>query len=428
MAWFDPQWFDENWFDGGFFDHDPPPVGTPFISGGSSADVSVTGNSGTLTNGFSALGVAASVAAVGLAGSLFLGEASYWSQRWYPNSWFDANWFDSSVATSTGFNGVGTSANLDVQGFSGGLPFTGQGSTASVGNDAYYSGFLPDTGGILDNDSDPDGDPLSYTVVTQPQAGTLTTYAGGAFDWVIPISTPEGRYSWTYQLYAGGEAGNIGTVRIEHGQVYASVGSTGFAGALNFDFQEQGSAGTVFVTGFSGDLTLTFDKQGAAAQSALVGLAGTIEYGSVLRGTAADTGSQGFSGALFGTFNQQGTSADSDAQGFAAVLPSFSVPGTSASVSVSGFAGDIVLGAPVPFDEQGSGVAVDIDGGSSNLLTGFSAQGTVAVVTAQGFAEVSVSQLGGQFYAVVPVDRDRFTVPADDAVFSVQDDDFIGVV
>lgn len=353
-------------------------------------------------------------------------DSAYVSSR-YVSGNYTGDYLDIFFDPGGSFVESGLGAFSDTQGFVAGLPFSEQGTAAQSSVTTGWPGFLPDQGGILENDTDADGDPLSYTVLTQPEIGTLTAYAGGAFDWTFPLGSPVGRYSWTYRLFAGGESGNVGRVYMTHGNLFADSGVSGFAGQFNFDFQEQGTAATVFVTGFGGELLLTINDAGTAATTDSQGFAGTISFGFIRRGTSADSAVSGFSGGLLDTFDQAGTAAVSDTQGFAGILDVgvfFNQQGTGAANDAQGFAGDLLSGA---FNQQGTAAESTSTGASSNIVFGFFEQGVVAQSTTQGFSVVEITQLDGQFYALVPADRDTFTVPADDAVFQVQNDDFIGV-
>jgi hypothetical protein len=66
--------------------------------------------------------------------------------------------------------------------------------------------------GVLANDSDPDGDPMTASVVSGPARGSLTLNADGSF---VYTSSPDffGSDSFTYQVTAGG-ASDTGRVEI----------------------------------------------------------------------------------------------------------------------------------------------------------------------------------------------------------------------
>ena len=313
-------------------------------------------------------------------GAGFYVGASYTNERYTGASY-------TSVAdtSGTGFDQAGTAGFVIPVGFAGGFPFTNEGTPATVATIANYSGFSPDPGGILDNDSSDDG-PLSYTVLTQPGAGTLFDYVGGAFTWDVSPATPPGRYNWTYGLYVNGTQQGIGTVTMVHGDVFASVSVEGFAGTLTITsgFQDGGLRGTVTPTGFAGDLLLTYTDGGTGAQVAVSGFGGTLLTGQSLRGTAAEVDVQGFAGFLVGDFIQAGSSASVAVQGFAGTLDVgtfFNTGGSAGEVTVTGFAGTFTTGT---FDQQGTAGFVTPAGGFGTILFGFAPSGTAAQLTPAG--------------------------------------------
>ena len=56
--------------------------------------------------------------------------------------------------------------------------------------------------GVLGNDSDPDGDPLTAVLVTGPSHGTLTLNANGSFSYT-PAADFTGSDSFTYRASDG---------------------------------------------------------------------------------------------------------------------------------------------------------------------------------------------------------------------------------
>lgn len=331
-------------------------------------------------------------------------DSAYVNKRWLASGYTSPRYIDTTILAGGAFIAAGVAATTEVDGFAGGMPWTQQGSSASAGVSAHYSGFQPDPGGILDNDSDPDGDPLSYVVLTQPEVGTLNAYAGGAFDWNFPVGTPIGRYSWTYQLYAGGEAGGIGTVTMEHGDLFASVGVEGFNGQFGTAFDEQGTSASVLVTGFSGEMLLTIDASGSRAETAPAGNAGDIVAGFIVRGTAAEVGAQGFIGGFFGTFDQQGSVASVECVGFAGTLDVgvfFSEQGIAAANDVEGFAGGLVSGG---FDEAGTAAVVGLASGAGNLRFGLADLGIAAAVGVSGLMPANHSGSANRVH-LKPIDR-----------------------
>jgi hypothetical protein len=58
--------------------------------------------------------------------------------------------------------------------------------------------------GVLANDSDPDGDPMTASLVSGPSSGTLTFNSDGSFVYT-PSASFFGSISFTYQVSAGGQ-------------------------------------------------------------------------------------------------------------------------------------------------------------------------------------------------------------------------------
>ena len=67
--------------------------------------------------------------------------------------------------------------------------------------------------GVLANDSDPDGDPLSAVLVSGPSHGTLTLNPDGSFTYT-PAANYNGTDSFTYQASDGTLTSNLATVTI----------------------------------------------------------------------------------------------------------------------------------------------------------------------------------------------------------------------
>src|SRR5262249_54778055 len=70
--------------------------------------------------------------------------------------------------------------------------------------------------GVLANDSDPDGDPITAALVAGPTHGTLTLNANGAFTYT-PTSGYNGPDSFTYKANDGRLASNVATVTLNVG-------------------------------------------------------------------------------------------------------------------------------------------------------------------------------------------------------------------
>ena len=67
--------------------------------------------------------------------------------------------------------------------------------------------------GVLGNDTDPDGDPLTAVLVSGPSHGTLTLNADGSFTYT-PAANFNGTDSFTYRASDGTADSNLATVTI----------------------------------------------------------------------------------------------------------------------------------------------------------------------------------------------------------------------
>jgi hypothetical protein len=67
--------------------------------------------------------------------------------------------------------------------------------------------------GVLANDTDPEGDPITASLVAGPSTGTLTFNADGSFQFAFPPNFA-GPVTFTYQVADGRLAGSIGTVTL----------------------------------------------------------------------------------------------------------------------------------------------------------------------------------------------------------------------
>lgn len=104
--------------------------------------------------------------------------------------------------------------------------------------------------GVLSNDMDMEGDPLTAQLVSPPSIGTLTLNANGSFSYAAP-SAYSGSTSFTYRAFDGTETGNTATVTIGIGYGSGSGSGSGSGGGTNSApvavvdnfFVEQNSAG-----------------------------------------------------------------------------------------------------------------------------------------------------------------------------------------
>jgi subtilisin family serine protease len=68
--------------------------------------------------------------------------------------------------------------------------------------------------GVLANDSDPDGNPLGASLVTNVVAGTVQLLPGGGFSYTPPVVDPPRTLSFSYRAGDGHAASNVATVNL----------------------------------------------------------------------------------------------------------------------------------------------------------------------------------------------------------------------
>jgi hypothetical protein len=79
--------------------------------------------------------------------------------------------------------------------------------------------------GLLANDSDPDGDPITVSLVSQPAVGTVTLNPDGSFAYAFPVDFV-GSVTFDYQVSDAGGAGNVATVTLTRaGLVHVTGGA-----------------------------------------------------------------------------------------------------------------------------------------------------------------------------------------------------------
>lgn len=104
--------------------------------------------------------------------------------------------------------------------------FAGAGVMSLLRWRGRFAGVGIDNNGFMANDVDPNGDPLSYRIVSGVSNGTLATYLGGAFTYT-PNLNFVGVDSFVYQLYAGGTVGGTATVNLTVNGAFAGVAISG---------------------------------------------------------------------------------------------------------------------------------------------------------------------------------------------------------
>src|SRR5207245_9612378 len=115
-------------------------------------------------------------------------------------------------------------AALDTGSMAGGwsLDITSKVNSPPVANNDTYT-TLEDTtlnipvtgppGGVLNNDTDPDNDPLTAQLVSTTSHGALTFNANGSFSYV-PKTNYSGPDTFTYRAFDGIVTSNLATVTL----------------------------------------------------------------------------------------------------------------------------------------------------------------------------------------------------------------------
>ncbi|MDR3636948.1 MAG: Ig-like domain repeat protein [Isosphaeraceae bacterium] len=88
-----------------------------------------------------------------------------------------------------------------------------EGATPALTGEVAYNSSLNQPEGVLFNDSDPDGDPLTAQLVSGPSHGAVTLNADGSFTYA-PVSGYYGPDSFTYQANDGQLNSNVATVSL----------------------------------------------------------------------------------------------------------------------------------------------------------------------------------------------------------------------
>ena len=109
--------------------------------------------------------------------------------------------------------------------------------------------------GLLANDSDPDGDPVTISLVSPPAIGNVTLNQDGSFVYAFPIDFV-GSVSFTYQLSDAGGPGNVATVTLTR---------EGLVNVTN-------SAATVIATGGIDDIRVRPAGRGVKLEMSLSGV------------------------------------------------------------------------------------------------------------------------------------------------------------
>ncbi|MFQ6026021.1 MAG: phytase [Dehalococcoidia bacterium] len=179
---------------------------------------------------------------------------------------------------------------------------------------------VPASQGVLDNDSDPDGDPLTANLVSGPSQGQLNLASDGSFTYV-PGAGYFGTDSFIYQAHDGIAASNPVTVNLTIAEIpdvpeppgagdvvlYLTVQEDATAGANALPLTPQdiaGFDGTDFIRYFDGsdvglgtlridafdvisatEILMSFDKDGT-----IPSITGTVEDTDIVKFTASSLG------------------------------------------------------------------------------------------------------------------------------------------
>jgi ELWxxDGT repeat protein/VCBS repeat-containing protein len=142
--------------------------------------------------------------------------------------------------------------------------------------------------GVLSNDTDADGNPLTATVVTQPGSGSVTLNADGSFTYV-PTLDFVGADSFTYRANDG-IADSTATVTVNvtnsapvvANDTYTTTRDTSLTiaapGVLSNDTDTEGSALTATVVTQPGNGTVTLNADGSFTYTPTAGFTGTDSF------------------------------------------------------------------------------------------------------------------------------------------------------
>jgi VCBS repeat-containing protein len=145
--------------------------------------------------------------------------------------------------------------------------------------------------GVLGNDSDPDGDPLTAVLVTGPSDGTLSLNANGSFSYT-PAADYTGSDSFTYRASDGTLTSNMATVAISvtavndvpvaAGDAYTTAEDTVLTvpapGVLGNDSDPDGNPLTAVLATGPSDGTLSLNANGSFSYTPAANFAGSDSF------------------------------------------------------------------------------------------------------------------------------------------------------
>ncbi len=146
--------------------------------------------------------------------------------------------------------------------------------------------------GVLANDTDPNGDPLSSILVTDVSNGTLVFNADGSFDYTPSGSLTDATDSFTYKVNDGTEDGDTVTVTITVGSTnqapvtvddnFTVLGSKVLnvpaPGVLGNDIDVDGDPLTAVIKAGVSDGTLVFNTDGSFDYTPKANFSGTDDF------------------------------------------------------------------------------------------------------------------------------------------------------
>jgi uncharacterized delta-60 repeat protein len=174
--------------------------------------------------------------------------------------------------------------------FSAGFEQHSEGATPALRGTVRYN-FQPSPFGVLKNDSDPDGDPITAVLVSGPANGTLTLNPNGTFTY-RPNANWSGTDSFTYRANDGFGDGNTATATITVSPVddapaaandtFTTAEDTPLtvpaAGVLANDTDPEGGPLTAVLTSGPGVGTLTFNPDGGFTYTPAANYNGTVSF------------------------------------------------------------------------------------------------------------------------------------------------------
>jgi len=260
---------------------------------------------------------------------------------------------------------------------------TGPSNDPPVANDETYT-TNEDTPltvaapGVLGNDSDVDGNPLTAVLNTSPSNGNLTLNSNGSFSYT-PNANFNGSDSFTYRANDGQANSNIATVMITVNPVNDPPTAVGDSYSTN-----QGTTLTVAVPGVLGNDS---DVDGNPLTAGLISNVSNGTLNLAADGSFTYTPAPGFVGTDSFTYRANDGQADSNLARVTITVtaPPISVEdiqpntmqaGTTINVTISGLS--FVAGANVTF-ENGSGPAP----ASANIVVAADGKSLTASITAK---------------------------------------------